>query len=359
MKCLQRYLVFEYVKIFFGSLFFFVMILTLADIMPRIEHYFEYPSLLKYFFFYHISRTAYNAYFSFPLAAMFASTFVLGTMVKNKEVIAFFNAGISLFKFTLPLFILVITLCVLLVPYWEFVVSPANDFSFESEQIAYSRSSVRDRKNILLYGSEGNIYFIDKYTFNDNTMYNLILLKKNKNGMDEKRIRAEKTVWNEDAEVWTAYNGSEIFFDENGVGEKLHTRSFNEMILDVKEIPKHFERTKRFEALSLSDILELIKLKTAIKAKTADLRTEFQFRIAFAFSPFVIVILSTIFAKFSSQSVLVMSLALVIVSALVYYTILMLTTSFGRSGIIPPFIAAWFANIFFFCISAFLFKKFY
>ncbi len=365
MKRLNKYLVSEYIKIFFGSLFFFVMLLTLADIIPRMEHYFEFPELVKNFIFFHLTRAAYNAYFSFPLSSMFASTFILGTMVKNKEMLACYNAGVSLFRFATPLFIFVISLSVLLIPYWEYIVSPFNEISFVHEQIAYHRSSSTERNNILFFGSDNYVYHIDSYNNVSDTMSNLVLLKKDNNGDDESRIKAKTATWDTNKNIWIAKDVSIVDFNfplggiVTNIDDAYNLRTHDEFILDVKEEPRHFQREKRFETLSFSNIKELIDIRKSINTDTKDLETEFQFRLAFAFAPFVIVVLSTLFAKFSTQSVLVVSLAFVIISALIYYTILMLGVSFGRSGSLPPIVGAWAANFIFLATSTYIFRRYY
>ncbi len=365
MKCLNRYLVSEYLKIFTGSLFFFVMLLTLADIVPRMEHYFKFPDLMKNFVLYHATRATYNAYFSFPLSAMFASTFVLGNMVKNKEMLACYNAGVGLFEFVRPLLILAFGLSVLLIPYWEYVVSPFNEISFLNEQISYHRSSNDVRGNILFFGSDNYVYYVERYHSDSDTMENLVLLKKDMDGNDESRLKARHVVWDTNRNVWIASDVSIVDFNFKQYAPITNTEnSYNltlypEFTLDVQEEPRHFQRERRFESLSFSDMSELIRIRKSINADLKDLQSEYQFRLAFAFAPFVIVVLSTLFAKFSTQSVLVISLAFVIITALLYYTILMLGVSFGRSGLLHPIVGGWAANIVFLAVSIFIFKKYY
>ncbi len=365
MKCLNRYLVSEYLKIFTGSLFFFVMLLTLADVMPRIEHYFSFPELIKHFVIFHATRATYNAYFSFPLSAMFASTFVLGNMVKNKEMLACYNAGVGLFGFVRPLLIVAFILSVLLIPYWEYIVSPFNNISFEHEQIAYHRNSARTRNNILFFGADNNIYYVERYNNSNDMMQNLVLISKDSNGNDKSRLSARTVLWNEDEKLWIAEDVSVVDFNIKlnthitNTDDMYNMRVYKEMPLVVREEPRHFQRTRRFDSLSFSEMAELIEIGRSINSKTSDLESEYQFRLAFAFAPFVIVILSTLFAKFSTQSVLVISLAFVIITALLYYTILMLGVSFGRSGRVSPIVGAWAANFIFLGVSIFMFKKYY
>ncbi len=365
MKCLNRYLISEYIKIFFGSLFFFVMLLTLADVLPRVEHYFDFPELAKYFVLYHLTRATYNAYFSFPLSAMFASTFILGNMVKNKEMLACYNAGVGLFEFVRPLLILAFALSVLLIPYWEYIVSPFNELSYQNEQIAYHRNSSTSRANILFFGSDNYVYYIQNYNTQKDIMNDLVLLKKNKEGHDESRLKATTVQWDAERSLWVANDVSFVTFNFQEFAPITNTENsysfqfYDELILDVAEEPRHFQREKRFETLSFSDMTELIETRKNINANTRDLESEYQFRLAFAFAPFVIVVLSTLFAKFSTQSVLVISLAFVIITALIYYTILMLGVSFGRSGVLPPIVGGWAANVIFLGVAAFVFKKYY
>ena len=99
MKKLNFYLLSEFLTLFFGSLFLFVVLVTIADLSSKLSYYTEHSEYMRYFIIYHVARIPHNMYYIFPVALMFSSTYVLGTFVKNKEMLAVQNSGISLFRY--------------------------------------------------------------------------------------------------------------------------------------------------------------------------------------------------------------------------------------------------------------------
>ncbi|MDA0000284.1 LptF/LptG family permease [Brachyspira hyodysenteriae] len=166
MKKLNAYLLKEFLSFFFGSLLLFVVLVTIADLSSRLSFYTEHPELINYFITYHLARAPHNTYYIFPVALMFSSTYVLGTFVKNKEMLAIENSGISLFKFSMPMFIIVIGLCLFLVFFWEFVAAPLNKVSFAANDAMRGREQVSKSGPWQLFGRNNHLYFIETYFYN-------------------------------------------------------------------------------------------------------------------------------------------------------------------------------------------------
>ena len=160
MKKLNFYLLSEFLTLFFGSLFLFVVLVTIADLSSKLSYYTEHSEYMRYFIIYHVARIPHNMYYIFPVALMFSSTYVLGTFVKNKEMLAVQNSGISLFRFSSPVFIIVILLCLLLVIFWQYVAAPANKISFEADDIGRGRQKSEESGVWNIFGGNRYVYFI-------------------------------------------------------------------------------------------------------------------------------------------------------------------------------------------------------
>lgn len=356
MKKLQKYLLTEFLTFFFGSLFFFVVLVTIADLSVRLEYYTRNTQYIKYFMTYHLMRAPHNAYYIFPVALMFSSTYVLGTFVKNKEMLAIQNSGISLFKFTAPLFVIVIILCLSLVAFWQFVAAPSNKVVFSVNDIIYNRSQPTERNNITLFGSGGYVYFIETYYYDTKTMTNAVLLHLLNDGGIEMRLSAPEIVWSEEDGKWHAYNAVVTRFSRE---KEISVDYVDNLTLDILERPEHFDNPPVLDSMSLSEEYNLIKLRKSVNMNTSRYETDFYYRISYCFSGFVIVMLAALFSKFSTQSVLVVSLVMVIMVSLLYYSVLMFFRSLGDIGLIPPIISAWMPNTIFAVLCLISFKVFY
>lgn len=356
MKTLRNYLISEFLVFFFGALFFFVVLVTVADLSVRLEYYASNPKNIKYFLLYHAARAPHNAYYIFPVALMFSSTFVLGTFVKNKEMLAVQNAGISLWEFTAPLFVIVITLCISLVAFWQFVAAPANKIVFSTNDIIYGHGKSSERGNVSFFGSKGYVYFVDRYVYDEKSMYETTIVKMSENGNAELRVSAPKIVWSDTDKKWYAENATVSIFSENS---DIKLDIYTSYALDVLERPEHFNNQPLLDSMTLTEEYNLIKLRKSVNMDTSRLQTDFHYRISYSFSGFVIVMLAALFSRFSTQSVLVISLVMVIMVSLLYYSILMLFRSLGEIGFIPAIISAWMPNIIFAILCMVSFKVFY
>lgn len=356
MKKLQKYLLSEFLVFFFGALFFFVVLVTIADLSSRLEYYTRNTQHMRYFIIYHLMRAPHNLYYIFPVALMFSSTYVLGTFVKNKEMLAIQNSGISLFKFTVPLFVIVIILCLSLVAFWQFVAAPANKVVFSTNDIIYNRSKSTERNNISFFGSDGYVYFIDTYYYESRTMRNAVILHLLDDGGIEMRISAPEVVWSNEDEKWYAKNAVISRFKSD---KEISIEYIDNFQLNILERPELFDNPPLLDSMTLTEEYDLIKLRKSVNMNTNRFETDFHYRISYCFSGFVIVMLAALFSKFSTQSVLVVSLVMVIMVSLLYYSVLMFFRSLGDVGFIPPIIAAWMPNTIFAILCLISFKVFY
>ncbi len=356
MKKLNIYLLKEFLSFFIGSLLLFVILVTIAELSAKLNYYVQNSDRMKYFIIYHLARIPHNIYYLFPISLMFSSTYVLGNFVKNKEMIAIQNSGISLFKFSTPMFIIVVFLCLGLVFFWEFVASHTNKISFEADRTARGESTSINSGSINIFGANNYVYFIDDYYYQDKYMTNVVIMKLAENQGVQFRISTPYVQWYDDERKWYVENGILVNFERDG---DVNIDVIKHYPLEVIERPDHFKKRPHLDSMSLSEERELIKLQKEVNINTNKLETDFHYRISYCFSGFIIVLLASLFCKFSTHSVLVVSLVLVIVVALLYYSILMLFRSLGDGGVINPLIAAWIPNIVFAVLCRIAFKKFY
>ncbi|MEI0531958.1 LptF/LptG family permease [Brachyspira pilosicoli] len=356
MKKLNSYLLKEFLSMFIGSLILFVILVTIADLSSKLSYYTEHPENMKYFIIYHLARTPHNLYYLFPIALMFSSTYVLGTFVKNKEMLAVQNSGISLFKFSSPIFIIVIALCLGLIGFWQFVAAPMNKISFEANDLGRGNKKGEYTGALNIFGANNYIYFIENFNFNDNYLTNTIIVKLKEDGAIAMRISSPSVRWNDKERKWYAETGILAEFSDE---KNISVREITNYQLDVLERPEHFMNRPLLDSMSLTEEMHWIKLRKEVNLNTNTLETDFHYRISYCFSGFIIVLLASLFSKFSTQSVLVVSLVMVIMVALLYYSILMMFRSLGDGGNMNPFIAAWMPNIIFAGLCFLAFKKFY
>ena len=187
-------------------------------------------------------------------------------------------------------------------------------------------------------------------------MTNTIVLKMDENGGIKFRISSPCIKWDDNDKKWNVSSGILTTFSDN---KEISVQEITNYKLDVWERPEHFYGRPPLDAMSFTEESRIIKLQKEVNMNTSKLETDFHYRISYCFSGFIIVLLASLFSKFSTQSVLVVSLVLVILVALFYYSIVMIFRSMGEAGNMNAFIAAWMPNIIFGILCILAFKKFH
>ena len=281
MNKLNLYLLKEFLSFFFGSLFLFVILVTIAEISARLSHYTQHIELMQYFISYHFFRIPHNIYYIFPVALMFSSTYVLGTFVKNKEMIAVENSGISLFKFSSPIFIIVIFLCLFLVFFWQFVAAPFNKKAFIANDTINGFGQATESGPWQLFGGNNYIYFIDTYFYEEQYMTNTIVLKLDDDGAIKMRISSPYIQWNNNDRKWYVSSGILTTFSDN---KEITVQEITNYQLDVLERPEHFYGRPLLDSMSITEEARIIKLQKEVNMNTSKLETDLHYRISYCFS---------------------------------------------------------------------------
>lgn len=355
IKLLPRHTIKDFILYMLGALIFLGIIGFLAEFLGYLEEYISRPGQLASGVIYHLLRIPYIMYYVFPLSIMFSATFVLGTMVKNNEMICVYNAGISLFSYIKELLLIVLILGIGVVLFWEYIAAPAAQ---KAEEIKKERRRVKTSRRynneISIYGMDGNVFFIDKYDIEEQTMFDVVFINIDEENRVKSRLRAENASYDEEV-GWSFYDGSMVLFDEAGSETSLST--FSQTNIPIREKPHHFERESvSLEFMSISQNYKYLLKMRDIHGNEAEAETEFHYKFAVAFISLILVILSAAFARFSSQSVLVISLALVLLCAILFYVVMFVGKSLASSGVIPPIMGAWLNNIVFFVIAVTIFR---
>lgn len=340
-RTLHRYVLSEYLKIFGLSLSSLILIYVVILFFQKIDLFTRYQApfflIFKYILF-KLPEVTFE--WTLPYAVLVATLLTLGTFSRHSEITAMKAGGVSLYRITLPLlFIALIFSCIsflgneYLVPYSDEKTQYLLNVEVRKEQ----PSSFFKNYKIWYHGKRYifNIQLLDpqKKILKGVTLYQL-----DNPFRCTQRIDAKEAKWTNG--TWRLYNGVIRFFGEQG---EMQNTPFKEKDFLLQETWKSFEALERqSREMSYSELRTYIqKIQSAGYDATRYL-VDLYAKYSFPFLNLIMVLIGVPFAlKTSRSGGAALSIGLSVLIGFSYGVIFYIFLSFGKSGILSPFLSAW------------------
>ena len=345
---LVKYLLKNFFGVFLFSLFFFVLILCLTDLLLNIWNYINKnvpPAQVGQILLYYIPKTV---WYAVPIAVLFATAYVLSNMYANNELLAVFATGTSLFKFTLPLLILSIFMSVGLF-YFEYnlvVDTYAKKVSLQEKVLNKSQSYNKER--ILVISENGNlIYKADYYDDELKRLFSVLLLFRDEQRNVDTIVYSDSALWDE---------GHWVLSNERCYALKDNSYEITSLPLEKAEMltepPTTFQNnTQSVEELNVKNAKLYIQHLEKAGLPSGEAKSVYYKKFAFPSIVFIVVFLAIGLSGKTRKNVLLVSLALSICAVVLFYVMQMVTMLMAKFGNIPPLMGAWFPVVFFIFLS--------
>ena len=358
MKLLQRMLIANCVPVFLVALLFFVLILQMVDLFSNLWRYLNQDiplsTILRLQLLYLPKCVSYGA----PIALLFAVAYTLGQLYANNELIALLGAGISLRTAVLPLIMLGLLLGgVMFFVEDQWVIPSYSRKNSLMREVLGVRESLSN-SNVTIRGTApGLIYSTEYYNDGNQTLSNIVVIIIDSDGTLELRLDAK---WAEYSDGAWLFHDTRLFEpgnqnrDDRGITES-RIPLFQDPRLD--DPPDSFQRRqKEVEELTIREAQIYLRELEKAGQETRIARTDYYKRISFAFTPFIVAIISAGIGSRFKKNILLMSLLASLSISVLYYVFQMVTGIFASIGIMPPFAGAFLPVLFFFGLGLTLLK---
>ena len=172
---LVLYMYKKFFGIFIGSLFFFVLVLCMTDLLINLWNYISknVPSKqVGIILLYYVPKTV---WYAVPIAMLFATAYMLSDLYARNELLAIFASGISLLRFTAPLLLVAVAMSFGLFLFEDNVVVQTYAKKTRLQEEALHREQSQDNEKITVMAEEGNIIY--KADYFDSELQRLVLCK--------------------------------------------------------------------------------------------------------------------------------------------------------------------------------------
>jgi lipopolysaccharide export system permease protein len=351
---LRSYLLRIYLPTLLAALGLFALILELVDLFGNLWRYLAQGapllSVLKVMALY-LPTAVSNG---LPIALLFAASYSLASLYAGNELTVIFGSGVSLTRFTTPLFAIALVLCVGSFFFDDSVVLKTIKSKNElSRQLLDQRSSMSN-PDVTVISRDGDIvYRAQFYDDATQTLSSVTVVERDAQREPIARTEAGTARW--DGSRWVFGRVRRFEKNEDGTWGDLSYGSWTNERLD--ERPDAFRSQNRdLSEMSSSELGTYVAFLKRAGLPYAGAMAERHKRFSFAFTPIVVVLLAGAAGGRFRKNVLLASLLTSLIGATMYYVAQMITMLLAKTGAIDPRIGAWAPLVVFILAGTLLFR---
>lgn len=345
MSILDRYIASEFWKAFLGALAAFLALFMSADALRQgIKE--DIPA--AYALQYTLYQLPEIIVMLLPAACLMGTLITLSSMARRNELIAMFASAISLARIAFVILCLVFIICCISFIITDRVIPPLSKM-----RAHFYRTVILQKPDLhteinnsrIWYRSDNLIYNVRAFELKTNTIHGISIYSFDQQFGVNQQIDAKRARFNEGQ--WQLEDGTITIFDGKPV--LPITQQFSSKALQLRETPEDFrEIEKEVETLRLKHLWTFIERNQRAGIDTTSYEVLFWSKISIALVPLVMAILAIPFGVHRSRHTsLARDVTLCFLLIILYWLFFSTALSMGKSGSLPPIVAAWLPSVFF------------
>jgi lipopolysaccharide export system permease protein len=349
LDIIDKYIIKLFFGYFLGSVLVLVTLYVVIDSLPLFSNVPTTLTLMMRYYGYAMPAIIYQL---LPVTCLIGTLFTLSQLNKNNELVALFSMGNSLARVSAP--ILVIVASVGVISFWmsDRILPYTNKMKNYTWYVEIRKkpgmySSVKNSK--IWYRQKNMLFNIKAFDSDKKTAEGLSFYFFDDKWDLVQMITAKKAIVEKGE--WELADGSvTVFTDQSSFPL---TQSFDKKAILVDDDVSDIQQSASFsEVVSIGELRQYIKKNKESGLNTIRYEVDLQAKYGFALASFVMAFLGIPFSVSNSRSGGRMKgVSICIILAFVYWALLNVGISFANHGVIPPFVSAWFPNIFMIGIS--------
>jgi lipopolysaccharide export system permease protein len=346
MKILTRYIASAYLKILGLCISAFVTIYLVIDFLDKINRFTRAHGKPQYIVLFFIAKIPEIVTQVMPLGILMATLLSLGLLSRNSEIIAMRGCGISLKKITAPILTIALLSSLLTLFVNEVVVTRTAEKMKYIEDVLIQGKSPNTffRQNNIWYRENDFILQAKLFDPSAQTLRGVTLWQTRGRMQPVKQMEADNCVWTDP--YWMLHN---VVVRDIAVGNIPKTMALPAMpvmlklkLSDLRVLDQHADNIGIYKLWRYCRNLE--------KSGYDPTRyvAQMHAKISLPFASFIMAFLGIPFVlRNSRSSSMAFGIGMSIAIGFTYYIINAILLSFGQTGVLPPFVSAWAANLIF------------
>lgn len=324
----------------------FVAIYLVLDMMEKIPRFLraggELQNIMHFFFWKLPEMIGQTSGFSILMATLLT----LGLLSRNSEITAMRSCGVSLPRIALPMLFLGLLASLLLLLNAELIVPTSYQRMERIERVDIKKQGINAvfRRNNIWFRSDRSILQAQLFEAQTQTLKGVVIWKLDQTMNPLSRIDAESAEFRNGR--WVALKPVIKEFSQ-GQPPVIKKTASMELELDLK-VDDLRVLDNNADNLSFRKLKEYADNLQNGGYQAFRYQTMMHTKISAPFAAFVMVVLGIPFALRNSRSGgIALGIGASVAIGFIYFVVNAILLSYGRSGVLPPIVAAWGANLLF------------
>jgi len=346
MSILNRYIAAAWLRLLGLCLGSFVSVYLVLDMMDKIPRFIRSGAAARDMFIFFVCKLPEMIGQTASFSILMATLLTLGLFSRNSEIIAMRSCGVSLLRISLPMLALGLAASLLLLVNTELVVPRSYERMEHIERVAIRKQGENAvfKRNNIWFRSGTMVVQARLFEPQEKALKSVIVWTVDSSMNPLARIDAESAEFHDGR--WTLKTVVVKDFIP-GAGFSMRTAPSMELPLNLK-IDDLKVLDNNADNLSYSKLKEYADNLRRSGYHAFRYLTMMHAKLSAPFAAFVMVILGIPFALRSSRSGgIALGVGASIAIGFAYFVVNAVLLSYGRSGVLPPIVAAWGANLLF------------
>lgn len=356
MTVLDRYITREFFLTFCFVLLAFLCLYMVVDFFERIRMFLSNNATFGQIVSYHLCTVPSIVALMMPACVLLAALITFGLLSRNQEIVAMKANGISLYRIAQPVLAMSLIACAVNFLLNEFVTPAAN---WRAEYIKYVEVQKKKewgafKENQIWYKSQNAIYNFKLFFPSENRIRGVTVHYLDAGFALRSRIDAREAVWT--GKQWELRDVLRTTFEGRGFPsiERLQT-----LVIESTERPEDLHVVqKSADQMGFRELRNYIRKLRQEGYDATRYETDLQGKIAFVFVSLILVLIGVSFPMRSERSGgIAQGIGIGVIIGFSYWIVFAFTLSLGRSGTLPPAIAAWATNVILGIVAVVMFRR--
>jgi lipopolysaccharide export system permease protein len=350
VKILDRYVVRQYLRTFMLLVLGIPLLFVIGDVTDNLDKYMDRHVTGPRLALSYVYQFPLFMQYAFPIAALVATVFTIGSMTRYQEVSAAKAGGVSFFRLVRPIFILAVLLSAGAFGLGE--LAPVTLQKAAALRGEGQQTNATSRNNFVYQTETEGVLTARRLDVVDKQMWGVVLERNaSATGPGMHRL-AESAIWTR-ATGWILRTGYVRTLQPDG---SERTQKFDTMrVAGLRESPEELLAEPK-DPIQMR-YAEVKRFVTAIERSGGDanpLKVELAQKVALPCAVFIIVLFGAPLATSSQRGGTAFGIGISLGVTILYMLMFRVGKAFGGSGAVDPVLAAWAPNAIFLAAGVFL-----